>query len=522
MEWSWRTVLILLGLLGIAVILVDGFRRMKRARADALRLDIKPSSDIQEDNFNPELPGSVRVVGVFDSDETDVFADTDAYTPVSKPSLIERTSEYEAAQNAQALEKKAVEKKGYEKKVKHSTAAETKTYSVTVKRKEPTLGVDSNINSNVASRTTRDQENAQTEELVADDTPLEASRKSTAEFETSDVPQGMFSDYAPDRTCTDKTTAKESRIDSISVDDDIPNSPLIPTVKPVDLNEQVPVLLDVEELGDEASFEEGIVSQPRVVSTSFAVDKASDASAESEGVSAKSGDNTTTIDVDITAGDITAGDIPQNFVNSGVSQYSDAQSSDLPEVENPDTLNDPHLEDEVEQIPDESLISQPVNYAGPNAEVLASRRDAEMVLVIHTIARDMDGFRGKDLLFLFNSCDLRYGEKDIFHRFEDADGEGCIQFSVAQMHNPGTFDPAQMADQSFSGLSFFMSLPGPKKPLEAYEAMSEMARVVSRNLKADVLDGSHSAMTPQTMEHERQQILDYERQQRLAAKKQRL
>ena len=180
------------------------------------------------------------------------------------------------------------------------------------------------------------------------------------------------------------------------------------------------------------------------------------------------------------------------------------------------------MEEEVEQIPEDALISQPVNYAGPNAEVLANRKDAEMVLVIHTIARDMDGFRGKDLLFLFNSCDLRYGEKDIFHRFEDADGEGCIQFSVAQMHNPGTFDPAQMADQNFSGLSFFMSLPGPKKPLEAYEAMSEMAQVVSRNLKADVLDGSHSAMTPQTMEHERQQILDYERQQRLAAKKQRL
>jgi cell division protein ZipA len=49
--------------------------------------------------------------------------------------------------------------------------------------------------------------------------------------------------------------------------------------------------------------------------------------------------------------------------------------------------------------------------------------------------------------------------------------------------------------------------------------MSEMAMAVARNLKADVLDESHSAMTPQTMEHERQQILEYERQQRLAAKK---
>ncbi|MAG44207.1 MAG: cell division protein ZipA, partial [Oceanospirillaceae bacterium] len=189
------------------------------------------------------------------------------------------------------------------------------------------------------------------------------------------------------------------------------------------------------------------------------------------------------------------------------------------EVEDPEHIEDPHLDQEVESMPEEPVISQPVNYAGANAEVLANRPDPELVLVIHTIAREEGGFNGSDLLFLFNSCDLRYGEKDIFHRFEEADGEGRIQFSVAQVRNPGTFDPSHMADQSFMGLSFFMSLPGAKRPLEAYEAMSEMAMVVSRNLNADVLDESHSAMTTQTMEHERQQILEYERQQRLAAKK---
>ena len=62
-------------------------------------------------------------------------------------------------------------------------------------------------------------------------------------------------------------------------------------------------------------------------------------------------------------------------------------------------------------------------------------------------------------------------------------------------------------------------MPEKRRALEAYEAISEMAMVVSRNLNADVLDESHSAMTTQTMEHERQQILEYERQQRLAAKK---
>ena len=208
--------------------------------------------------------------------------------------------------------------------------------------------------------------------------------------------------------------------------------------------------------------------------------------------------------------------------DSGSPESSSADSDDkayYTELEDPEHIDDPHLDEEVENMPEETVISQPVNYAGANAEVLASRPDPELVLVIHTIAREEGGFNGSDLLFLFNSCDLRYGEKDIFHRFEEADGQGRIQFSVAQVRNPGTFDPSHMADQSFIGLSFFMSLPGAKRPLEAYEAMSEMAMVVSRNLNADVLDESHSAMTTQTMEHERQQILEYERQQRLAAKK---
>ena len=55
MEWSWRTVLILIGLLAIAAIMVDGFRRMKRARAEALRLDIQPGMDeLDDEDYNDD------------------------------------------------------------------------------------------------------------------------------------------------------------------------------------------------------------------------------------------------------------------------------------------------------------------------------------------------------------------------------------------------------------------------------------------------------------------------------------
>ena len=197
------------------------------------------------------------------------------------------------------------------------------------------------------------------------------------------------------------------------------------------------------------------------------------------------------------------------------------------ELEDPQQIEDPHLELEAEpQQMAESfaetaqIITHPVNFAGADAEVLAHRPPAEVVLVIHAIAQSDEGFKGSDLIYLFNSCDLRYGEKNIFHRFEEADGAGNIQFSVSQSHEPGIFEPGKMVDQQFRGLSFFMSLPGAKRPLEAYEAMYEMAMVVARNLKADVLDESLSALTPQTVEANREEIMTFERHQHLMMKKQ--
>ncbi|WP_286718846.1 cell division protein ZipA C-terminal FtsZ-binding domain-containing protein, partial [Thalassolituus sp. UBA2009] len=277
-------------------------------------------------------------------------------------------------------------------------------------------------------------------------------------------------------------SAAQARSEHPVEDLDIPPSPLIPKARPVNLDEQFPVLLDVEELGDDdikPQVEDDSVDVEPVVNSSVA-------------------------------------DTP---VSDEAEVSADPQEDNLPELEDPEHIDDPHLEQEFEKLPSE-LPLQPVNFAGANAESLASRGIPELVLEIHAIARDPAGFSGKDVLFLFNSCDLRFGEKDIFHRFEQADGEGCIQFSVAQSYEPGIFVPAAMAQQHFRGLSFFMSLPGAKKPLEAYEAMSEMALVVARKLRADVYDGARSALTPQTMEHDRQQIMDFERRQRLALKKQ--
>jgi cell division protein ZipA len=133
------------------------------------------------------------------------------------------------------------------------------------------------------------------------------------------------------------------------------------------------------------------------------------------------------------------------------------------------------------------------------------------VFMLNVVALSEQGFRGDDILQILLACDLRFGDMDFFHRHEFEAGRGAIQFSVADMMQPGVFDIDTMADMTTPGLVFFLTLPGPEDMMQAYDYMLETAQTVARNLGADVLDESRSVLTRQTKEHSRQQIRELER-----------
>jgi cell division protein ZipA len=139
-------------------------------------------------------------------------------------------------------------------------------------------------------------------------------------------------------------------------------------------------------------------------------------------------------------------------------------------------------------------------------------RDVEPeVFMLNVVARKPEGFRGDDILHILLACDLRFGDMSFFHRHEFEAGRGAIQFSVANMMQPGVFDIDNMSDFTTPGLVFFVTLPGPDDMMQAFDYMLETAQAVARNLDGDVLDETRSALTRQTMEHTRQQIRDLER-----------
>ncbi|WP_111496352.1 cell division protein ZipA [Marinobacter bohaiensis] len=158
--------------------------------------------------------------------------------------------------------------------------------------------------------------------------------------------------------------------------------------------------------------------------------------------------------------------------------------------------------------------------AGPHAvdsdapKAGANRPDAQEVIVINVLSRQDKAFEGPALRKLFEACGLEFGDMDIYHRHEESDTRSPVQFSVASAVEPGTFRPEDMKTMSTPGISFFMSMPGPSDSLKAFEFMLETAQCVVHNLGGEMKDERRSVMTPQTIEHCRQRIREFERKRR--------
>jgi cell division protein ZipA len=152
------------------------------------------------------------------------------------------------------------------------------------------------------------------------------------------------------------------------------------------------------------------------------------------------------------------------------------------------------------------------NNAGKpaSAEKPAKKAGPEEVIVVHVMSGDAR-LDGKNLLQAALDCGLRFGEYNIFHRYESAAHDASAMFSMANAVEPGVFDLDAMETQSYVGVSFFLMLPGPANSRQALDLMIEAARRVAAAVSGDLHDQQHSVLTAQTVEHLRQRVMEYER-----------
>lgn len=189
---------------------------------------------------------------------------------------------------------------------------------------------------------------------------------------------------------------------------------------------------------------------------------------------------------------------------------------DEPVGDERDEREDDWRRDDLELADDEEFFGEPAREAAARDAGFQPQQGAaatQEVMVIHVVCKDAQGFRGQDLLQILLACDLRFGRMNIFHRYEQANGRGPVQFSLANLVEPGSFDLDAMEEMRTPGVTLFLALPGPEKPITAFNYMVETAQVLVRNLHGELRDEAHSVMTAQTIEHCRQRIRDFERKQ---------
>jgi cell division protein ZipA len=121
----------------------------------------------------------------------------------------------------------------------------------------------------------------------------------------------------------------------------------------------------------------------------------------------------------------------------------------------------------------------------------------EKVIGLYIAEHEGTNILGPKIHAALESRGLRFGARRIYHRFE---GEQPV-FSVASLVKPGTLDPGEAEGFATPGLSVFMTLPGPVRPVAAFQDMLDTARGLARALNAELYDTEQRA--PLSPERER-------------------
>ena len=141
--------------------------------------------------------------------------------------------------------------------------------------------------------------------------------------------------------------------------------------------------------------------------------------------------------------------------------------------------------------------------------------EPELIFSLFVVAEQEKPFKGPELVQTLVEQGMRHGDMDIFHRHAQSNGRGAVQFSLANAFEPGIFELKKVDDLETRGLALFMALPGPQKPMKAYDLMVKTARAITQELGGFVLDASKSNFSKQIESHHREQIVEFERKQLL-------
>jgi cell division protein ZipA len=136
----------------------------------------------------------------------------------------------------------------------------------------------------------------------------------------------------------------------------------------------------------------------------------------------------------------------------------------------------------------------------------------DKIVTVFLQARDNHVITGIELLDASLKSGLVFGSHDIFHRINEEDVDPV--FSMANLTKPGSFDKTAWNTIEIKGVTMFMTLPGPRSALDAWDSMLATSRRLAELLHADLLDETQSVFTRQRSLQIKEELREYDRQKK--------
>ncbi len=135
-----------------------------------------------------------------------------------------------------------------------------------------------------------------------------------------------------------------------------------------------------------------------------------------------------------------------------------------------------------------------------------------LIVQIHIIAPEGHEFHGGHLFAAAREVGLAHGDMRIFHRIENTPRGPKTLFSMANLVEPGVFEPDQARHFSTPGLVLFTQLPVAKDGLAVFSDMLFTAERLAAALGGDLYDETHVRLSKQAIADTRDRILEHRRQ----------
>lgn len=191
----------------------------------------------------------------------------------------------------------------------------------------------------------------------------------------------------------------------------------------------------------------------------------------------------------------------------------DEFSEDLEQDYNEEEID--NISSQVEHFDDESLVSRDPGSIDQSKECLSEASPSDIpdendsidksdtssdIIVLYILAKPSAFLSGEKINSVARANGFVFGSMNIFHRLDENDQ---TIFSLANMLEPGNFDPDSIHEMTTSGLTVFMQLSNLRHPSEDFDEMLRVAYHISEMLGASLCNQNRQPFTQADAEYYR-------------------